>query len=205
MADTPAETRQANEKIPKGGKLQKYRWYIIGGLALLAVLVFYFVNKSKQNAQASGAAGTSSLAAMGIDPATGVPYAQEYANAYGGGLGMSPYGGGGGGFGGFGGFGGTGPAGPRGGTGPAGPKGPQGGFKPFWQQVGKGQHGRIWVTSHGVGHWEKVGKRWTWIKAGSSGISKSGSRTQGMTEAIQARQNWNTRIVPQENQHTYAR
>lgn len=199
--ETPAEMREANQKIPSGKNLNKYRWWIIGGLGAVAVLVFYFVNKSKQNAQAS-TGGTSSLAAMGIDPATGVPYAQEYANSFGGGLGLSPYGGGG-----SGGF-----TGPRGATGPAGATGPRGKggkggktgktgtFKPYSQRIGPGKHGSIWVTPHGTGYWSKVGKKWVWHKAGGSG-----SRTGGMSMAIASRKIWNTRIVPVANQHTYNR
>lgn len=205
MAELPSEKREANEKIPKSGTLNKYRWYIIGGLALLAVLVFYFVNKSKANA-ASTTGGTSSLAAMGIDPATGVPYAQEYSNAFGGGLGLSPYGGGGGGGGGF-----TGPRGPTGSTGPAGPSGKKGRtgktgtFKPYSQRIGPGKHGLEWVTPHGVGFWSKQGKHWVWHKAGATGHSKKGSRTEAMTMAVQSRRMWNTRIIPEANQHTYSR
>jgi hypothetical protein len=114
----PSEIRQGNEKLPKKGTLDKYKWWLIGGLAVIAVLVFYFVNKSKQ----ASATGTSSAAASGIDPTTGVPYSQEYANAYGAGMGMNPYGGFGGGFGG----GGTGPAGPAGPAGKTGPRGKRG-------------------------------------------------------------------------------
>lgn len=89
----------------KGGKLDKYKWYIVGGLAVVAILVFYFVNRSNSQAQQSTAGGQGS----GIDPNTGLPYASEYGNFPGGG---------------FGGGGGIGPAGP---PGPPGPPGKGGG------------------------------------------------------------------------------
>lgn len=57
---------------PKGQtKLQKYKWWIIGGLAVVAVLVFYFVRKNQQGQQ-------QQTNQPGIDPATGLPYASEY-------------------------------------------------------------------------------------------------------------------------------
>ena len=115
MPETPSDRRQAEERVPKKGDLGKYKWWVIGGLAIIAIVVFVIIRK-----QQSSTSGTSSLASMGIDPATGVPYAQEYANAYGMGMG-TPYGGWGGGGGG-----GTGPAGPPGKTGPTGPRGKTG-------------------------------------------------------------------------------
>jgi len=34
-------SKEANEKHPKkGGNLSKYKWYVVGGLAVIAVLVF---------------------------------------------------------------------------------------------------------------------------------------------------------------------
>jgi LysM repeat protein len=62
---------QGNEKVPKKGKGQlltgKYKWYVVGGLGLIAVLVFVFVRKS--NANASGGNGTTG-ATTAMDPAT---------------------------------------------------------------------------------------------------------------------------------------
>jgi len=118
MPETPAEKREGDQKLPKkGGKLDKYKWYIIGGLALLAGLVFFFVNRSNANSQqqqGQSPAGTP----PGIDPSTGVPYSVEMGE-----YGAGAYGGFGGGFGGFGGFGGDGQQGP---AGPAGPRGKPG-------------------------------------------------------------------------------
>lgn len=111
MADglvTDSGSKEANEKHPKkGGKLGKYKWYIVGGLAVIAVLVFYFTRSSNANNSASttGSSTGDSGAAAGVDPSTGLPYASEY---------------------GMGGIGATGPAGPAGATGPAGPKGATG-------------------------------------------------------------------------------
>jgi hypothetical protein len=116
--ETPSEKREGDQKVPKkGGKLDKYKWYLIGGLALVAALVFFFVNKSNASSQTQGTTGAGTP--PGVDPQTGVPYSVEYgeygAGAYGG-FG-SPFGGGGGG---------TGPAGPAGATGPAGSPGKRG-------------------------------------------------------------------------------
>src|SRR5258708_27440788 len=59
-----------DKKVPEGGKkkgaLNKYKWGIVGGLAFIAVFVFYFTSKSK-----SGSANQSTQA--GIDPNTGLP------------------------------------------------------------------------------------------------------------------------------------
>lgn len=114
MPETSSDHREGDQRIPKkGGKLEKYKWWIIGGLLLIGALVFFFVNKSKQNANQQGTqtpAGTPS----GVDPSTGVPYSMEYGD-----YGAAGYGG----FGGYGGGGGPGPPGP---PGPRGPRGPRG-------------------------------------------------------------------------------
>jgi len=101
------DSKEANEKHPKkGGKLSKYKWYIIGGLAVIAVIVFYISRKNaaSSNTTASTPAGTQS----GVDPSTGLPYASEY------------------GYGGLGATGAAGPAGPAGTTGKPGKRGPTG-------------------------------------------------------------------------------
>jgi len=106
---------QAPERIgaPKGprearGTFEKYRWWIVGGLAILAAFAFFLIrNKNAQQSSTTGIpSGTSP-----IDPATGLPYASEYGY---GGLGSS--------------FaqGLSGITGPQGPTGPAGPPGPAG-------------------------------------------------------------------------------
>jgi LysM repeat protein len=64
------EEQQGNEKVPKKkGQLLtgKYKWYVVGGLGLIAVLVFVFVRKS--NANASGGT-TSGGATTAMDPST---------------------------------------------------------------------------------------------------------------------------------------
>jgi hypothetical protein len=48
MADT-----STTERSPKNSFLSKYRWWLIGGLAVIAILVFFFVSKSNQNAASS--------------------------------------------------------------------------------------------------------------------------------------------------------
>lgn len=52
---------------PKSGMLTgKKKWYVVGGLGLLAVLVFFFVSRSNTNA----AGGTTTTGGATMDPAT---------------------------------------------------------------------------------------------------------------------------------------
>lgn len=105
----PNVTPRSADHPGNAGFYKKYKWWIFGGIALIAGFAFFMMrSKSGQN-QASSATSTPS---SGIDPNTGLPYASEYG--YGGGLG------------GLGGSGTIGPAGPAGATGPAGPAGPTG-------------------------------------------------------------------------------
>lgn len=123
MPETPAEKREANEKIPKkGGALNKYKWWLLGGLGAIALLVFYFTSKSKQNAQAAA----QQAGVTGTDPSSLAAQAGYGQGAYAGLLSGLQGGFGGFGGGGLGGQGPAGPAGPAGATGPQGPKGPQG-------------------------------------------------------------------------------
>lgn len=116
MPDTPSDIREKNEKLPKkGGTLDKYKWWLIGGLAVIAIAVFYFTSQSNQNAQSSNTSATQ----PGIDPNTGLPYASEMGM---GGMGGFPFFG----MGGGGGRGARGPAGPAGKPGPRGKRGPPG-------------------------------------------------------------------------------
>lgn len=67
---------QANEHTPKKGtqdKLSKYKWYLIGGLAVIAVAVFYFTNQSNSNASTQSPSTTTGLT---NPPAT--PYGGGY-------------------------------------------------------------------------------------------------------------------------------
>ena len=69
MADPPQNDGLDKKAGPgkKGGLMTgKYKWYVVGGLGLIAVLVFVFVRKS--NANASG--GTPGAASTAMDPAT---------------------------------------------------------------------------------------------------------------------------------------
>jgi hypothetical protein len=70
-----------------GGTFRKYRWYIIGGIGILALFAFFVMrNKSAQQQSSSSATGTPPTS--GVDPNTGLPYASEY-----GGFGQTyPYG-----------------------------------------------------------------------------------------------------------------
>jgi nucleoid-associated protein YgaU len=55
-------------KDKKGGLMTgKYKWYVVGGLGLVAVLVFFFVRRSSSNAAAGTGTGTSTTS---MDPAT---------------------------------------------------------------------------------------------------------------------------------------
>lgn len=122
MAELPAKdsgSHEANSKVPKKGMLTgKNKWYVVGGLAIIAVLVFVFVRKSNANSSASGATGSGT---SGLDPATaaalqGALQAQTSGQLSGGGAVQGPAGDAGP----------AGPAGPTGATGPAGPAGPTG-------------------------------------------------------------------------------
>ena len=105
MADTPANDPAGNEKVGKKGMLTgKNKWYVIGGLGILAVLVFFFVSRSNANA----AGGTTSTTTGGLDPSTQAALdsalQEQAANA-------AQY---------------QAATGPQGPAGPAGPAGPQG-------------------------------------------------------------------------------
>src|SRR5258708_29700365 len=69
MPEMDDKVGASDKKIPEGGKkkggaLNKYKWWIVGGLAVIAVLVFYFTDKS---AKSTGAA------TPGVYPNTGLP------------------------------------------------------------------------------------------------------------------------------------
>jgi nucleoid-associated protein YgaU len=120
MADQPST--QANTPSggsSPGGKKQglmtgKYKWWVVGGLGLVAVLVFFFVSKSSSNSSGTPSGGVSTTA---MDPSTqaalqsalqgqsAAGYAYQAATGPQGVQGPA------------------GPAGPAGAKGPAGPKG----------------------------------------------------------------------------------
>ncbi|SRR6266496_652883 len=119
MPELPAkdsDSPEANAKHPKKGMLTgKNKWYVVGGLAIIAVLVFVFVRKSNAN-DAGGS--TSGQAGSGLDPATaaalqGALMQQGSAAGQQGGAVQGPAGEAGP----------AGPTGPAGGVGPAGPPG----------------------------------------------------------------------------------
>lgn len=68
MPDTPA-TPKGDAKSPKDKKgllTGKNKWYVVGGLGILAVLVFFFVSRSNSNA----AGATTTTGGTGLDPST---------------------------------------------------------------------------------------------------------------------------------------
>lgn len=72
MPDTPGKDPAGNEKVGPGGKkggmlTGKNKWYVIGGLGIIAVLVFYFVSRSKANTSATG---TGTTTGTSLDPST---------------------------------------------------------------------------------------------------------------------------------------
>lgn len=85
----------------------KKKWYVIGGLGILAVLVFFFVSRSNQNATGT----TTTTSGSGLDPSTQAALESALqAQAAGG----------------YAGAGTTGATGPAGAQGPQGPQGPPG-------------------------------------------------------------------------------
>lgn len=70
MPDNPAKDPAGEEKVGPGGKKKgmltgKNKWYVVGGLGLIAVLVFVFVSRSN-----TSAGGTSTTSGSALDPAT---------------------------------------------------------------------------------------------------------------------------------------
>lgn len=82
MADEVAAKREhksSNEKIPSGAFIKKHKWWLVGGLAL-GLVVFVFMKK-KQSANAASTAANQNTGQGAVDPATGIPYATELAQA----------------------------------------------------------------------------------------------------------------------------
>lgn len=72
MPDNPAKDPAGNEKVGPGGKkggmlTGKNKWYLIGGLGIVAVLVFFFVSRSNA---AGSATGTGTTTGTSLDPST---------------------------------------------------------------------------------------------------------------------------------------
>jgi LysM repeat protein len=107
-------TGEGDKKVGPGkkGLTGKNKWYVVGALGVVAVLVFFFVSRSNSNATTSGTASDGST----LDPATAAALQSALQSQAANGLTAS-----GGGFSGS-----TGDTGPAGATGPAGPAGPAG-------------------------------------------------------------------------------
>lgn len=72
MADQPSTEANSPSGGKPGGKKQglmtgKYKWWVVGGLGIIAVLVFFFTRRSNANASAGTGTGTGTTA---MDPAT---------------------------------------------------------------------------------------------------------------------------------------
>jgi nucleoid-associated protein YgaU len=127
MAEATMESKgiegKAGPKSPipkgkKGGAFEKYKWWIIGGLGVVAVLVFFFVSKSNA-ASGGGTTATSGQPPTGLDPATQAALESALQGQAGTAFGTTQ-----------GDPGATGPAGPAGPAGPQGPAGKPGGKPP---------------------------------------------------------------------------
>lgn len=132
MPDAPesvkdGNSKEANEKLPK--KNQNTKWYIVGGLAVVAALVFIFVNRSNSSSQAANtgtaATGYGATASSNL-LASILPYL---------GSGSS-----------YNGFGVTGPMGPTGPTGKTGPVGPTGKTGAKGKTAATGQRLQEWTS-----------------------------------------------------------
>lgn len=113
MPDEPVKPPEGGDgKKGKKGGVQKYKWYIIGGIVVLGILFVAIRSANKSaNAADTSAPSTSDLANMnGINPGTGYLYGSPAdLAAQGAGSTQVP-----------------GPPGPPGPAGPAGPAGPSG-------------------------------------------------------------------------------
>jgi hypothetical protein len=93
-----AEEATSHHSEPKGGKegknsfIKKYKWWIVAGAVALLIYIWYQMRQNAQSqsstASGTGASTAQTAAASGIDPNTGVPYADE--------IGYGGYGSGGG-------------------------------------------------------------------------------------------------------------
>lgn len=66
----PSEDVKTDKKVKPGAKegWKKYKWYLIGGGAILALLVLYFL---KTGSSGSGASSPATSTDSNVDPATG--------------------------------------------------------------------------------------------------------------------------------------
>ena len=72
---------------PKPKMKKSTIWILVGGgaVGLLGILYFY-----KKNSSSSSTASQDALAQQGIDPSTGIPYAEEYGSGLAGASGLTP-------------------------------------------------------------------------------------------------------------------
>lgn len=116
VKDDPSSNKKVGTGASKAldGKNGKMKWYIVGGLGVVAVLVFFFVSRSNSSANGSSSTGSSGGS---LDPSTEAALESALeAQASSGGFASTATGS----------TGATGETGPAGPAGPAGPTGPAG-------------------------------------------------------------------------------
>jgi hypothetical protein len=80
MAD-PAGEEEVPKKGSKNSFFTKYKWYIVGGAVILVVLFVLMAKKGSSSGTSTSSTASPTTAASdltGIDPSTGIPYADEY-------------------------------------------------------------------------------------------------------------------------------
>jgi LysM repeat protein len=124
VTDKPV-VKDDNSKVPgTGGKKAldskngKMKWYVVGGLGIVAVLVFFFVSRSNSSA----AGGSTASGGSSLDPSTEAALESALQSQASSGFASTATGSAGA-------PGDTGPAGPAGPAGPSGPAGPAGATK----------------------------------------------------------------------------
>lgn len=141
---------EGNQKVPKKGLMTgKNKWYVVGGLGLIAVLVFVFVRKSNSNA-AGGTSSTTGTTAM--DPATQAALQNALQGQAAAGYTYQAA---------------TGPQGPAGPAGPAGPTGATGATGATGKTGATGAAGKTTTTTTPKASGQKQSQFYT-VKAGDS-------------------------------------
>jgi len=83
-----AENPPAGRKSPKKIAGVDLKWWLIGGVGTIAIV--YLAYKHSANSAAAATTTTDTSTDSSIDPATGIPYADETGESYGGAYGTTP-------------------------------------------------------------------------------------------------------------------